>query len=106
MAANPSPGHGVAGLSSGLPVFDVAGTSVGIRILAPQSQQTPLGGGLSVQRAAPEVSVSLSRFPSLSSSFPRSLPLSLSSSSLSYSIFCVYDTDECCYSSREAFKFC
>ena len=75
MAANPSPGYGVAGLSSGLPLFNVAGTSVGIRILAPQGQQTPLGGGLSVQRAA-EVSVSLSRFPSLSP--PPSLPLSLS----------------------------
>ena len=100
MVANPcGVAHGgAAGLPSGLPVFNVAGTSVGIRILALQGQQTPLGGGLSVQRAA-EVSVSLSRFPSLS------LPPSLLLPPLSYSIFCAYyDTDKC--SSCKASNFC
>jgi hypothetical protein len=110
MAANPILGRGVthsgAGVLPGLLVLNVAGTSVGERILAQgqRLQQTiphGSGGSVSVQRVAAiptppqRVSVSLS----LSPPPPHFL--------CTHCTFCVHDTDECCCSScGEADNFC
>ncbi len=120
MAANPILGRGVthsgAGVLPGLPILNVAGTSVGIRILAQgqgQQQNTPhsgAGGSVSVQRVAAVPTITCTPPPRVLVSLPHFLSFSLSLSTFCVLtvlfVFCVHDTDECCCSSCKAYNFC